>query len=303
MKKILVFGGSRFFGKKAIELLLTQGHEITIANRGLSMDNFGDKVTRVTVDRTSPEHPGWKEITKTNWDVVIDNICFNQADAQIATKYLGGKVKQYLFTSTLSVYSGEGSGPTGGYLETDFDPKNYEIDPQKAIDYSEGKRQAEAYFEEVQAFPLTTLRIPIVLDRDDYTERLLFYIQHNLREEQVVVRNLDARMSYIKGSEVARLMQWCIETETLGIVNASSTDPIKLGDLFTLITDVTGKPMIYEHKPLAESASPFAVESDWFMDVSRIEVAGFKQISLESWLPELIEYYVEMVQKDENGVA
>ena len=45
--KILVIGGTRFFGIHMVKELLDRGHDITIATRGLTPDNFGDKVKRI----------------------------------------------------------------------------------------------------------------------------------------------------------------------------------------------------------------------------------------------------------------
>ncbi len=42
--KILVFGGTRFFGKKLVERLVSEGHDVTIGTRGKTEDNFGDTV-------------------------------------------------------------------------------------------------------------------------------------------------------------------------------------------------------------------------------------------------------------------
>lgn len=36
--KILVFGGTRFFGKKLVERLVSEGHEVTIGTRGKTED-------------------------------------------------------------------------------------------------------------------------------------------------------------------------------------------------------------------------------------------------------------------------
>ena len=51
---ILVIGGTRFFGVHMVNALLKNGHNVTIATRGITADNFGDKVTRVMLDRTNP---------------------------------------------------------------------------------------------------------------------------------------------------------------------------------------------------------------------------------------------------------
>ncbi|CAN7742153.1 NAD-dependent epimerase/dehydratase family protein [Paenibacillus sp. LjRoot56] len=47
--KILVLGGTAFFGRRLVRLLLGDGHDVTIATRGQTPDDFGDAVTRIKV--------------------------------------------------------------------------------------------------------------------------------------------------------------------------------------------------------------------------------------------------------------
>lgn len=42
--KILVIGGTRFFGIHMVNELLKLGHDVTIATRGIASDGYGDKV-------------------------------------------------------------------------------------------------------------------------------------------------------------------------------------------------------------------------------------------------------------------
>lgn len=63
---VLVLGGTRLMGKHLVNALLEKGHRITVATRGITEDDFGDRVTRVLVDRCSqdfiimvPQNAGW----------------------------------------------------------------------------------------------------------------------------------------------------------------------------------------------------------------------------------------------------
>ena len=47
VKKVLVLGGTRFFGKHLVEVLLQAGHDVTIATRGVTEDSFGSAVKRI----------------------------------------------------------------------------------------------------------------------------------------------------------------------------------------------------------------------------------------------------------------
>ena len=50
--KILVVGGTRFFGIPMINALLDKGHDVTVATRGNAKAPFDDKVAHVIMDRT-----------------------------------------------------------------------------------------------------------------------------------------------------------------------------------------------------------------------------------------------------------
>ncbi len=51
--KILVIGGTRFFGIHMVNELLAKGHDVTIATRGKVSDEYGDRVKRITIERTN----------------------------------------------------------------------------------------------------------------------------------------------------------------------------------------------------------------------------------------------------------
>lgn len=53
--KILVIGGTRFFGIHTVNALLEHGHDVTIATRRNTSDSYGDKVERICVERTDAQ--------------------------------------------------------------------------------------------------------------------------------------------------------------------------------------------------------------------------------------------------------
>ena len=62
MKKVLVLGGTQFFGKKAVELMLGKEWRVTIATRGNKAHPFGDKVDHILLDARNVDHEGWQDI-------------------------------------------------------------------------------------------------------------------------------------------------------------------------------------------------------------------------------------------------
>lgn len=51
---VLILGGTRYFGIHAVHALINAGYNVTVATRGLTADQFKDKVNRIKVNRTDP---------------------------------------------------------------------------------------------------------------------------------------------------------------------------------------------------------------------------------------------------------
>ena len=77
--KILVIGGTRFFGIHTVNQLLRDGHDLTIATRGRTGDNFGDKIKRLAFDRYD-EASIRQVLGGKFFDLVIDKIAYSSND-------------------------------------------------------------------------------------------------------------------------------------------------------------------------------------------------------------------------------
>lgn len=92
--KILVIGGTRYFGIHMVNKLLEQGHEVTIATRGKTPDSYGDKVERITIQRTNEE-------SMRHFDVVIDKIAYCSNDIRYVMDYVD--CDKYIYMSSIAV--------------------------------------------------------------------------------------------------------------------------------------------------------------------------------------------------------
>lgn len=286
MKKILVLGGTRFFGKKLVERLILAGHEVTIVTRGKSEVPFESQVTHIKVDRLDED--AFRGALEGQWDLVYDNICYSPNEAKVLCDILKGKTKKLIFTSTLSTYEIDGSVKQ----EEDFNPFDYDIKmgDQKEFSYGEGKRQAEAVFFKYASFPVVAVRFPIVMGEDDYTRRLHFHTEKVKKGESMAFINLDAKMSFILADEAAEFLEWAGFSDIEGPFNATAKGSISLRDLLSLVEQATGKQAIItlEEDDTVEK-SPYAIPNDWYMTPEKAEKAGFEFSELSSWLPDLVE--------------
>jgi len=287
MTNVLVLGGTRFFGKNLVELLLKEQIKVTLLTRGKTEDEFGDQVQRLVVDREDAVALE-KAIGDQQYDVVYDNICFTPQQAREAVSIFQNKTKRYILTSSLSVYD----FGTGICHESDVDTHHYTIDadPEAELSYGEGKRQAEAVFFQQADFPVAAVRFPIVLGPNDYTKRLHFHVERVLTGKVIGISNLEAQMNFIHEQEAAEFLFWLgISSELTGPVNARSDGEVSLRELVEWIEQGTEQQAIIQSETDDEAQSPFGVPDSWIMDTSKAKQDGFQFYVLSEWMPALIK--------------
>lgn len=294
MKKILVLGGTRFFGRKLVERLIEQQHEVTIVTRGVSENPFGDAVEHLKVDRKDVE--AFKAaVAGRTFDIVYDNICYSPNEAKQFCEIFNDSIGKLVFTSTLSTYEANGKP----HVEGDFDPYSYDIvmGDTPEFTYGEGKRLAEAVFFKYAQFPVVAVRFPIVMGEDDYTRRLHFHVERIANSEPIAFVNTDAEISFIQATEAAEFLAWAGVTDVEGPINATASGVISLKELITLIEEKTGKRARIALLGTEEVRSPYAVPASWYMTTEKAQQAGFTFSTLQNWLPSLVEAIAKTISK------
>ena len=100
--RILILGGTGFTGPHQIRYALARGHQVTVFNRGRRRSEFSGRVEELTGDRNTGD---LKSLGGKSWDVCIDNPTTFPMWVRDAGQVLKGKVGQYVFISTISVYA------------------------------------------------------------------------------------------------------------------------------------------------------------------------------------------------------
>lgn len=268
--KILVIGGSLYFGKKLTELLLSQRHEVTLLNRGNRDDGFGDRVSRIICDRTDTQKMK-KLLEATHWDVVYDQVCYDYQTAKAACEIFEGKVKHYIFTSSQSVYDAGAN-----LLEDEFSPNTHQFSKEETANsnYAEAKRQAEVGFERHANFPTTYVRFPIVLGKEDYTNRLIFHVNKIKNGEEIFFHNLEASISFIAAKDAAKSLLHIADNNILGPINCCNQGSIQIGELVELIEQKVNKKVVLANEKSADNSSPYGIDQDWYMSSQKLQQSG-----------------------------
>jgi nucleoside-diphosphate-sugar epimerase len=284
--KILVIGGTRFFGKRFVSTCIEKKYEVTLLTRGQTLDPFENKVRRLKADRTQKDQFS-KAVKNESFDIVLDQTCMTASDAKIAIDTLKGNIKHFVMTSTLSVYPQKAN-----LKETEVDTVNYR--PQTATnaseEYSQGKQAAEQQYLTQKYFTVGIARIPMILGPDDYTKRLLKHVDHIKNGKELYFPNLEAKFSYLSSQDAANALMWLCVNKKIGVYNFSSPDQWTLKELVEKIQKITGKKLVAAKKGDDQNYSPFGISEDYYMNVGKAEAEGFKVQSLNAWMPELIKY-------------
>lgn len=286
---ILVMGGTKLFGRKLVARLLDTGHAVTIATRGNTEDNFGDRVQRIRFDRTKPEQL-METLKDKSYDVVYDQICFTPGEAKAAIDALGDRVGRYIFTSTMAVYEGSEEPIT----ESHFDPLHSLIQlDQESYTYAEGKRQAEAYFHQFAPFPVTSVRVSMVIDGDDYTRRFDFHVNHVARKESIGLPEQTHPIAFVTAEEMANFLAFIgLQSNFVGPINAANHgwfDVIGIASAIGRYLNVEPIFHVTQHPKDDPDYSPYAFSYPLRASNQLAESLGFQFSTLESALPALVD--------------
>ena len=100
--RILILGGTGFIGPNQVRYALERGHQVTLFNRGRQPQEWPGHVEELLGDRSNGD---LKALEGRQWDICIDNPTTLPFWVRDAAAVLKGKVRQYIFVSTVSVYA------------------------------------------------------------------------------------------------------------------------------------------------------------------------------------------------------
>lgn len=103
----LVLGGSVFVGRRLVDRLVADGHDVTVLNRGRTSTALAPGVAHVAADRTDAESMR-AALQGREWDAVYDVSGFVMAaggsDIGLLLDLLDGHVGAYVFVSSIMAY-------------------------------------------------------------------------------------------------------------------------------------------------------------------------------------------------------
>jgi len=306
--KVLIIGGTRFFGASIARRLVDKGHSVTLFNRGQTPDDFGKSVRRIRGDRN--DHHGFiRHFEDERFDAVIDMIAFRKEDSQAAVDAFDGKTAHYVHISTGAVYLVTRDYPTS-LREEDFDRPLYDKPGESGEWWNYGfhKRECEHVlgkaFEESE-FPSTVYRLPIVIGENDYTLRAYsYFIRINDGRPMIVPDGGLNIFTLVYKEDVARtVVENLLNSVSYGqAYNLAQDDLMTTQSFIKMAAGTLGKKPelvdipsgLLNRTPLKTSFSPYFSRRPFVMDAAKAKRdLKFSPTPTKDWMARTVRWFDE----------
>ncbi|MDJ0683051.1 MAG: NAD-dependent epimerase/dehydratase family protein [Xenococcaceae cyanobacterium MO_167.B52] len=170
--RILIMGGTRFIGVYLTKVLVEQGHEVVLFNRGNKPAPVAE-VAQIHGDRKDPAQLKDK-LANESFDVVFDNNGRELSDTQPLVEIFNGKVQHFIYVSSAGVYL---KSPQMPHVEGDA------VDPKSR---HKGKHQTEAYLAE-SGIPWTSIRPTYIYGSGNYNDLEAWFFDRIVRNRPLPI--------------------------------------------------------------------------------------------------------------------
>jgi len=169
--RLLVLGGTGFFGPHLVAHALARGHTLTLFNRGRTNPDLFPEVEKLRGDRETGD---LSALAGRSWDAVVDSSAVLPRWTRESAHALSGAAGQYVFISSLSVYA-DTSRPGIDELAPVArlaDPANETV---TATSFGALKAAAEAAIRAEFKGSVTVLRSGLLCGPRDPTDRFTYW--------------------------------------------------------------------------------------------------------------------------------
>lgn len=170
--RVLVMGGTRFIGVYLTQILVEQGHDVVLLNRGNKPAPV-EGVQQIHCDRKDVAQLKDKLAGET-FDAIFDNNGREMSDTQPLVELFGHQVQHFVYVSSAGVYRKTDQLP---HREDDA------VDPNSR---HKGKFETEAYLAE-QNVPFTSVRPVYIYGPQNYNDVEAWFFDRIVRDRAVPI--------------------------------------------------------------------------------------------------------------------
>jgi 2'-hydroxyisoflavone reductase len=224
--RILILGGTGFIGPNQVRYALARGHRVTLFNRGRQKETWPGPVEELIGDRDTGD---LKALAGREWDVCIDNPTTLPVWVRDAGSALRGKVGQYVFISTISVYAANDTpGADEGAALAPYAGKDALAETAQTLRANVGelygplKAASEAQARRQFGEAVTIIRPGLIVGPGDQTDRFTYWPVRLARGGEVLAPGNGADpVQFIDARDLAEWTIRVAEARHLGVYNAT----------------------------------------------------------------------------------
>ncbi len=180
--RILVMGGTRFIGVALTRLLVAQGHEVVLFNRGQRpapvagiQQIHGDRQDTATLKAVLADQ---------TFDAIFDNNGRERRDTEPLADLFAERVEHFIYVSSAGVYQKSAQMP-----HVEGDP----VDPQSR---HKGKYETEAYLAE-RGLPWTAVRPVYIYGPQNYNDLEAWFFDRIVRDRPLPIPGNGAHLTQL----------------------------------------------------------------------------------------------------------
>lgn len=170
--RILIMGGTRFIGVSLTKILVEQGHEVVLFNRGNKPAPV-EGVQQIHGDRTDASQLKDK-LSSEKFDAIFDNNGRELSDTQPLAEIFQDKVQHFVYMSSAGVYLKSDQMP---HIEGDA------VDPKSR---HKGKHETEAYLAQ-SGLPFTSIRPTYIYGAQNYNDLEAWFFDRIVRDRPIPI--------------------------------------------------------------------------------------------------------------------
>lgn len=297
-KRLLILGGTKFLGPELVEAAKAKGYTITLFNRGKTNPHLFPDLEKLHGDRNGD----LKSLEGKKWDAVVDTSGYVPRHVRDSATLLKDAVKQYVFISTISVYS-DNSKP--GMDETAPVGKLSDESVEKVDGETYGPLKALCEQAAEKAMPgrVANIRPGLIVGPNDPSDRFTYWPVRVDRGGEVLAPGTPA--DPVQFIDVRDLAEWTIrmiEGGHNGVYNATGPEkPMRIEDLLQSCKKASGSAATFTWADAAfleeQKVAPWSDMPVWVPPKG--DMAGFAQVSVKRALDKGLTFRpAEVTAKD-----
>lgn len=149
------------------------------------------------------------------------------------------------------------------------------------------------YGSSIQKKNWIAVRYPFAIGKDDYTKRLLFYVEHTMKSIPMNIDNVNFQMSYIRSDEAGKFIAFLVNNDVKGAINGASDGTIALREIIEYVERKTGTKAIIDSEG---DDAPYNGEPEYSICTDKAKSLGYQFTELKDWIYELPDYYIQVVE-------